>query len=91
MTFAGILCNGNQLNRHTLFVRIGPGLNAAFCTCWDCMMYYFLERNRVFALRLRELPEVRADVMTEVTKRHLKGVLLTRVAAEQAAGAIVDY
>ncbi len=44
-----------------------------------------------FALRLRELPEVREDVMTEVTKRLLKGVHLTRVAAEQAADAIVDY
>ncbi len=40
--------------------------------------------------RLRDLPEVREEVITEVTERLLKGVYLTRVAAEEAANAIVE-
>ena len=40
--------------------------------------------------QLRGLPEVREEVITDVTERLAKGVYLTRVAAEEAANAIVE-
>ena len=46
--------------------------------------------NSELALRLKEIPEVRADVVAEVQQRLRDGELLTREAAEQTAAAILS-